>query len=456
MKEITTKELDSIRFYQGDVRKRKEDGSLSDELQEGFWGQCSAYKTMNCLMFPGIGNEMERIREKKAALIPQLLTEVDKIVEVYCDTFRAMCKCRDNSHETMYRKAYRTERGISVEELKKGYTVSFTSTSKSSTPEEFLKGKSGLTLLEILIPANVPQLDFEEIFCDTNLFPQQREILLPPFLKIQMKELSLSETENAYRDTDGNPPKGKYLVEIADEMDFAKMAKEDSLGIQMTEAENKEAAEFLEKLTQGMDTSEEEARKYCGWKAAFRNKIKAEFSRILAELSSPEESTMNKNGLTISEQRKQLISDVDEMCVQFKNKQTEYKRLLDKGDCLLSIANAMVIGGISLSFVPVIGDLMKILAILGGILSIVITQQMKTRAYGVKAMQRSKTFLRLCDLRLEIRYTQHWTPEVLQSFTEKFLNIMRSDTEMSLQNLQMQIESSEENYRSEEDLKRIN
>lgn len=456
MKKISTKELDSIRFYQGDVRKRKADGSLSDELQEGFWGQRSAYKTMNCLMFPGIDNEMERIREKNAVLIPQLLMEVDLIVEMYCDIFRAMCKCRDNSHETMYRKTYRTERGISAEELKKGYTVSFTSTSKSSSPEEFLKEKSGLTLLEILIPANVPQLDFEEIFCDDNLFPQQREIMLPPFLKIQMEELSLCETEKAYRDVDGNPPKGKYLVEITDEMDFTEISKEDSLGIQMTEAENKEAADFLEKLTQGMDISEEEVRKYCGWKAAFRNKIKKEFSRILEELSLSEKSTTNKNDLTISEQRKQLISDVNAMCVQFKKKQEEYKNLLDKGNLFLSIANAMVIGGISLSFVPVIGNLMKILAILGGIFSILITQQMKTQAYGVKAMQRSKTFLRLCDLRLEMRYKQHWTPEVLQSFTENFLNIMRLDTEMSLQNLQIQIESSEEIYRSEEDLQRIN
>lgn len=456
MNEITTKELDSIRFYQGDVRKRRSDGSLSNESQEGFWGQRSAYKTMNCLMFPGIGNEMERIREKKALLIPQLLMEVDKIVEVYCDIFRAMCKCRNSRNETMYRKAYRTERGISVEELKKGYTVSFTSTSKSSTPEEFLKGKSELTLLEILIPSNVPQLDFEELFYDTNLFPQQREILLPPFLKIQMTELSLSETEKTYGDTDGNPPKGKYLVEISDVINIAEIPEEDSFGVRLTETENKEAAQILEKLTSGMNVSEEEVRKYCGWKAAFRNKIKIEFSRIIAEISLHEDQSANKEDLMILKQWKQLISDIDKMRDKFGEKQTEYKRMLDKSNLLLSISNTIVVGGIALSFVPGIGDLMRILAILGGLFSIWLTQHMKSKAYGVKAMQRSTTFLRLCELHWQMRYTQNLTSEALQSFTEKFLNIMRLDTEMSLQNLQIQIDSSEEIYKSEEDLKKIN
>lgn len=40
---ITTKEKDSIRFYQGDVRKREEDGRISEKREnEGFlWNsQC--------------------------------------------------------------------------------------------------------------------------------------------------------------------------------------------------------------------------------------------------------------------------------------------------------------------------------------------------------------------------------------------------------------------------------
>lgn len=443
--DITRKELDSIRFYQGDVRKRNKDGSFSDEPEEGFRGLRSAYKTMNCLMFPGIENEIERINEKKAKLIPQLLIEVDQVVEVYCDIFRAMCKSVKRNGEQEYRRSYRTERGVSAEELKKGSTVSFTSTSKSSNPEEFLKTKSDLTLLEILIPASVPQLDFEELFSDSNLYPQQREILLPPFLNICVERLELEESEKDYRDVNGNPPKGKYLVLVEEGMNLDRI-QEDTAGIRLGKQENEKAAAILEKLIQGAELTGEELRDYCGWKAAFRNKIKQEFGKILKEFSDQEGS--------VAYRKEQLMADVNQMRKGFGDKQKEYKKKLDLCNRILNISNAVLLGGMSLSFVPGIGDGMKVIAIGGGIASVLMTQHMKAKAYGAKAMQRSKTYLNLCDLRWEMRYTQDWTHETVQKFTDKFLNIMRMDTEMSLQNLQTQIDSGEDIYKSEIDFER--
>lgn len=441
--DITKKELDSIRFYQGDVRKRREDGSFSDEPAEGFWGISSAYKTMNCLMFPEIENEMERIKEKKAKLVPQLLIEAEQMVEVYCDIFRAMCKCTDRSGKQTYRRVYRTERGVSAEEWKKGSTVSFTSTSKSSIPEDFLKAKSDLTLLEIFIPSGVPQLDFEELFSDSNLYPDQREILLPPFLHISMEGIELDESERQYRDVNGNPPKEKFLVFVEEGMDEFHRPEEHTAGMRLEETANKKAADILEKLIQGTELTVEEFRDYCGWKAAFRNRIKKEFGQIWAEFYH--------NEGTITYQKEQLISDVNRMRKSFRNKQKEYKEKLDRCNQILNIANAVLLGGVSLSFAPEIGDGMRVLAIAGGIVSVLMSQHMKMKAYGSKAMQRSRTYLALCELRWEMRYTRNWTEETVKLFADKFLNIMRQDTNLSLQNLQAQIESGEEIYRSEID-----
>ena len=93
---LTEKEKDSIRFYQGDIRRRAEDGSLSNSLTAaGFYGIPSAYKTMNCLMFDGIANEKERIAEGTAALNPEVFREIEDVVDVFCDIFQAMYKCRN-------------------------------------------------------------------------------------------------------------------------------------------------------------------------------------------------------------------------------------------------------------------------------------------------------------------------------------------------------------------------
>ena len=89
--EITTKEKDAIRFYQGDIRQRDSKGNLIEKSKRsGFYGIEGAYRTMNCLMFDGIKNEEERIAEGNGKLEPAIFEEIEKVIEVYCDIYRAM------------------------------------------------------------------------------------------------------------------------------------------------------------------------------------------------------------------------------------------------------------------------------------------------------------------------------------------------------------------------------
>lgn len=182
---LTEREIDAIRFYQGDVRRRTKDGTYSEQLTEpGFYGIPGAYRTMNCLMFEGIENEKERLAEKAGSLNPQIYLEIEKVVDVFCDIFRAMCKSTVGRKDSARIIAYRTDWGISVEEMRKqGQTISFTSTSKENCPEEYFRRKRKLTLLEIVIPSGVPYLDFEKILGSDYHYASQREILLPPFFE---------------------------------------------------------------------------------------------------------------------------------------------------------------------------------------------------------------------------------------------------------------------------------
>lgn len=280
---LTLKEIDAIRYYQGDIRKRNKDGQIvENEKEEGFFGTPSAYRTMNCLMFDGTINEENRIAERNGKLVPELFLEIEKIIEVYCDMYRAMCKYVSKVTNDKKLFTYRTDRKISVEEMKKGYTMSFTSTSRNDTPEEFLQRKVGLILLNFVFSQKIPHLDFHQILKGEYLFEEQDEVLLPPFLKIELEKMELTEKEKQYRDVNGQPPCAKYLVEvkgIRSQNLEAGSGKRKAL----TSERNQKSAQILKKMVNKEIVTEEEKQEYCLWKEDIRAIIWKRFKTIEQE-----------------------------------------------------------------------------------------------------------------------------------------------------------------------------
>lgn len=117
-------------------------------------------------------NEQVRTEEDADSLNPQIFLEIEKVIEVFCDIFRAMCKnARTRRCSEKNITVYRTDREISVQEMERqGRTVSFTSTSKESCPAEYFRKKKGLTLLGIVLSADIPRLDLEEVLGDDNYY----------------------------------------------------------------------------------------------------------------------------------------------------------------------------------------------------------------------------------------------------------------------------------------------
>lgn len=301
---------------------------------EGFFGIPSAYRTMNCLLFTGIGNEKERIREKNGRLNPQVFLEVEKVVGVFCDIYRAMCKNAAAKNNSSRRIVYRTERGISIQELKKGHTVSFTSTSKENKTEKFLREKSGLVLLDIIFPSEIPHLDFEELLGEDYLFKNQKEILLPPFLEIEMEQLELTETELQYRDTDNKPPCGKYLVSIKN-MQWSDVKTDAAPELVFALERRQQVAAVLKKMINGEETDETEVMAYCLWKKDVRDLIKKKFYEIYCqyygEIGAGDGKRKLEDEKEVQEeccaQRKEfLIQDIKEMRQEFNKKRKEYKK----------------------------------------------------------------------------------------------------------------------------------
>lgn len=436
---ITRKEIDAIRFYQGDIRKRDENGNITEDVQEeGFFGTPSVYRTINCLMFDGIINEKDRIKEGNGKIVPDILLQIDEIIEVYCDIYRAMCKSIEGCRDEKKRLVYRTDRGSSIEQLKKGYTISFTSTSKENKPEKFLKKKTNLTLLNIVVPKDVPQLDFQNALGDDYLFAQQKEILLPPFLKIHLEKMELTEEEQQYRDADNQPPSAKYLV-MVDGLLEKNPEEAYSSGEPLTAKRNKKSVEILNKMINHKELTETEVKLYCSWKRDFRRIIWIEFQKIREEILTEEH--LNR--------KSRLMADVKQMAGDFNKKRKDYKCKMKFYNIVLAITGLIPVVCIALSFAERIQLEMKIAAVIASAVAVLMTRVLKVEAYGVKLRQRTKTYLRLCDLYREMKYDYKWNDEKERAYVEKYREIMREDTMMSLQNLQEQLKNGELLYQDD-------
>ena len=436
---LTSREIDAIRFYQGDIRKRAENGQiLENEKMEGFYGIPSAYRTMNCLMFEGIENEEERIKEGNGKIVADLFLEIEKVIEVYCDIYRAMCKTVIGLDDTKKQLVYRTERGISMGELKKGYTVSFTSTSKVNKPEEFLCKKVDLTLLDIVFPLNVPHLDFQEILGKDYLFEQQEEVLLPPFLEIELEELELTKEEKQYRDANGCLPHAKYLVLIKgiQNRNFEAESKERKA---LTLERNQKSVEILKKLISKEKLTEAEKEEYCLWKKDVRSIIWNKFQVIRQQYLKEVEP----------ERKEMLIADVKKMREDFNKKRKKYKSRISIYNIALIVMNTIPLSCMALSFVESIQIIMKIMAVITSMISIFLSQMLKVEVYDIKLMQRSKTYLNLCDLYREIKYECIWNREKEEEYIKRFKDIMKEDSIMSLQNLEIQSQNVEKLYQND-------
>lgn len=441
---LTEKEKDSIRFYQGDIRRRAEDGSLSNSLTAaGFYGIPSAYKTMNCLMFDGIANEKERIAEGTAALNPEVFREIENVVDVFCDIFRAMYKCRNSNRKKV---VYRTERGISVQEMKKqGQTISFTSTSMEDNPKEYFRKKKLLTLLEFIVPPGMPYLDFEDVLGDDYYYADQKEILLPPFLRAVFYEGKLTAEEEKYRDADDQPPQGKCIV-VLEELSLPApkgMEQEDISGLQCLTSRKAKMAEILARMIDQEELSQQEVQEYCAWKADFREIIAARFRKIQSEYTyaSADDPFQSRQHL--------LMEDVRKLIEEFDSRRKDYKAHVKWYNIVLAVASVAPMICVTLSFIPEIAVHMKIAAILTSSAAMILTRILKVEAYYFKLSQRTKTCLRLRDLDRQMKYENHWDEQKFKSYVESFRTIVKEDTDMSLQNLQLQISSGEEMFQTE-------
>ena len=152
---------------------------------------------------------------------------------------------------------------------------------------------------------------------------------------------------------------------------------------------------------------------------------------------------------SIEVKRNLLIKDVKEKIVDFDIRRKLYRRRTRVCNITLAILSVIPMVCISLSFVKEIDLLMKGAAIVASAGAMITTRILKVEAYPLKLFQRTKTYLSLRDLSRQLKYEQRWDEQRLDEYLQLFRKIMKDDTEMSWQNLQLQIENERELFQEE-------
>ncbi|GFH89403.1 hypothetical protein IMSAGC002_00648 [Lachnospiraceae bacterium] len=272
------RKIDALRLYGGDTRERNSDGGIGGNSKDPMYGDKDAYRTLNALLFEGVGNEQERIWVEGHKLNPDFIKRIEETVQIYTDIFTLMKEEKEDFTDSVAGK--RIDRASSVMYYENGVTQSFFSSSKRGYDSEFAK-KNGIVLIETKIISNVPFIDYEKILTQKEYKNwEEREILLPPFLNIEMEKVSLTKAETKkVKDLNKKPPLGKYRLTTIEFPDYRKRISDSERVLWQQIMQGKEtAAGLLEKMNEGDKT--QDYKEYLFWKQKLQIYLKILFSQI--------------------------------------------------------------------------------------------------------------------------------------------------------------------------------
>lgn len=196
---LTESEKKALRFYIGDVSGN-----------DSFYSDPKAYVVINSLFFPDISTETARANEGKF-LNPEIISDVPRLISFFDSLFSVFRKSRLTENITTYRVERMADYQLCRE---RSQTVSLTSTSTAGFLREY-QNRIGIALMRFNIPKGAHCIDVAETL-SYYAKPEEAEILLPPFMNITIKEISLTDTEMLILDSDGNPPCISCTAETAD------------------------------------------------------------------------------------------------------------------------------------------------------------------------------------------------------------------------------------------------
>lgn len=186
---LSPAEENALKFYIGDTSGN-----------HPFYSDKKAYVVLNSLFFPDIYTETARASEKKY-LNPEILSDTKRLLDFFEALFSAFSKSVLKKNLLTYRIERLADYKLCHE---KSQTISMTSTSTTDFIDSY-RNRRGIALMRFNLTEGTTGIDIADAL---NFYakPEESEILLPPFMRLDIKETDLLKNETAILDSENNPP----------------------------------------------------------------------------------------------------------------------------------------------------------------------------------------------------------------------------------------------------------
>lgn len=196
---LSTAEENALRFYIGDVSGN-----------DVFFGDSKAYVVLNSLFFPDIATESARASEGKY-LNPAIIADIPRLMGFFELLFSAFRKSVIKEDILTYRVERMFDYSLMRE---RSSTVSMTSTSTAGFLNEY-RDRRGIALMKFRLHENQPYcIDISKAL-PYYAKSEEAEILIPPFIKLDIEEITLTENEMQITDCDNAPPQVLCTAKIS-------------------------------------------------------------------------------------------------------------------------------------------------------------------------------------------------------------------------------------------------
>ncbi len=248
---LSPDEENALRFYIGDVSGN-----------DSFFGDSKAYVVLNSLFFPNISTESARAKEGKY-LNPSIIADIPRLMGFFESLFSAFRKSAIKENIL----TYRVERLADYDLIRKNSaTISMTSTSTAGFLNEY-RDRRGIALMKFQIHENQRYcVDIGEAL-PYYAKSQEAEILLPPFMKLDISEISITESELHITDCDDNPPQVSCQVKISGFEEYSGIAPE------LSASGSKAGQRVYNALNNGEIPENEDIEQYSQWKNDLHEKL---------------------------------------------------------------------------------------------------------------------------------------------------------------------------------------
>lgn len=451
----TKEEIRSLLYYQGATKNIVlEPNKL---YLKNFYSIPNAYEAINILLFDDIENEKIRLRDESRNIDPEFLNNMPEVLNICCNLYSAICKytAANAKTETIY--TYRDDRLYTYRCMKAQYkNNSFISSSLNNKKEKSpFQEKKELTFLEFITNKNVEYLDINRVLGTLSIYPEEEEILFPPFLHVDdmiLKEMS--ETEKRLKGLNGTEPAGKYCIIWGESLIVPQKLNEKlekELEIHRTKILDsyliENAKNVWRKVAEGK-AEQKEIDKYLKWKREIQAYVSKCYAVIKWNILRNDKTDIFHD----NSREKRFWEDLIDKSDEANRKREAYEKKLQmyyKFEIVLGVIAAFILS-LSILYTPSpqvkIGNLMiqatgqskwnvsgisilniiflVILAVLGGVAGIC-----KATSVKEKLIQRTDVFLKYDELRQRWEYEKRRDSETLDSYIEQMQEIMKQDNQ---------------------------